>query len=256
MSIVRGISPETSPKIMLTMSWDDGYPADLRVAELMARYKVKGTFYVPLANQEGLPVLSPASLRELASLHEIGSHTYDHSYLTSLTAKEAERQIVSGKVALEDILGKPVFGFSYPGGKFRHEHVSMVRRANFHHARCITNCRADLSFDRFKMPTTLQVYPHTRWVYARHFIRQGDWVRRASMLPTLMRGHEMLNRLLACVEFTRRRTSSAAVHFWGHSWELDRTGGWKVLEEFFQHVSEHPGIVMLQNSEVAAVVSD
>ena len=127
MTTTQGSMQGTPHKVMLTMSWDDGFPADLRVAELMARYGIRGIFYVPIQNLEGLPVMSPEALRQLASLHEIGSHTYRHCYLNSLSAGEANREIASGKAALEDMLGRAVTGFCYPGGKFNRNHVSMVQ---------------------------------------------------------------------------------------------------------------------------------
>ncbi len=239
-------------RLILTMSWDDGFTADLRVAELMAEYGIRGTFYVPIRNVEGLPVLSPEGLRRVASLHEIGSHTYRHCYLDSVSAGEAEREIASGKAALEDMLGKSITGFCYPGGKFRRNHIAMVRNAGFSYARGIANLHTDLSFDRFMMPTTLQVYPHTRSIYIRNFLRRGFWLRRAAELPALLRGSELLVRLIECFETARKQDGDAVVHFWGHSWELDRIGGWTVLESFFQYVVNQPEVVMFQNHEVAA----
>ena len=36
------------PSTCITTSWDDGHPLDLRVAELLAKYGLQGTFYVPM----------------------------------------------------------------------------------------------------------------------------------------------------------------------------------------------------------------
>ena len=41
-----------------SMSVDDGHPLDLRMADLLHSHDIKATFYLPLANQEGAPVLS------------------------------------------------------------------------------------------------------------------------------------------------------------------------------------------------------
>lgn len=238
--------------IMFTMSWDDGHPADLRVAEMMARHGIKGTFYVPIQNREGLPVMSLDSLRQLASLHEIGSHTYSHCYLNTLSTGEAQREISSGKAALENMLGQSVTGFCYPGGKFTNKHVLSVCEAGFGYARGVENCRTDLVFDKFKMPTTLQVYPHKRSVYLRNFLSQGHWRRRAALLPVLMRGNEVLVRLINCFDVAQMRPGDSVVHFWGHSRELDAFGGWRVLEDFFLYLSDQRGVLMLQNYELAA----
>ena len=37
---------------ILTTSLDDGHPLDLKLADLLAKYCVPGTFYIPLGNGE------------------------------------------------------------------------------------------------------------------------------------------------------------------------------------------------------------
>ena len=49
----------------LTTSWDDGDALDARLADLLARYGVPGTFYVP-RNCEGRVLLKRGELRQLA----------------------------------------------------------------------------------------------------------------------------------------------------------------------------------------------
>ena len=236
---------------MLTMSWDDGHPADLRVAEMMARHGIKGTFYVPIQNKEGLRVMSLANLRQLAANHEIGSHTYTHCYLTALSAGEAKREISTGKDALEAMIGRSVAGFCYPGGRVTDDHVACVREAGFRYARGIENCRTDLVFESFRMPTTLQIYPHKRSIYLQNFVTQGHWRRRALLLPALLRRNELLGRLVGCFESARLRAGNSVVHFWGHSWELDTFGGWTTLEHLLRYLADQPDTLMVDNQEVA-----
>src|SRR5579872_2823021 len=57
----------------ITTSWDDGHPLDLRVADLLARYGIAGTFYVPATTAMG--TMSAAQFRELIPNFEIGAHT-------------------------------------------------------------------------------------------------------------------------------------------------------------------------------------
>ncbi len=233
------------------MSWDDGHPNDLRVAEILTQYGIKGTFYVPIRNREGRPVIQGQALRQIAELHEIGSHTFSHCYLNKVSLPEAGREIVSGKAALEDRLGRAVSGFCYPGGKFRSSHVGLVQQAGFHYGRSIENCRTDVYFGRFTMPTTLQVYPHKRAVYLRNFLRQGHWMRRKSVFWRLLRSNGLLARLIDCLELAQAQSRGSVVHFWGHSWELEAIGGWEALEECCQYVAMCRGIVALDNGDVA-----
>ena len=60
----------------ITTSWDDGHPLDLRVAELLAKHGLPGTFYVPMRAEHG--TMTTAQLRELSGAFEIGAHTVHH----------------------------------------------------------------------------------------------------------------------------------------------------------------------------------
>jgi len=51
---------------VFSMSVDDGHPLDLRMAALLQSHQIKAAFYLPISNQEGWPVMSPAAIRELA----------------------------------------------------------------------------------------------------------------------------------------------------------------------------------------------
>jgi polysaccharide deacetylase len=246
-----GSRHEEQGRTVFTMSWDDGHPNDLRLAETLAKYGLKGTFYMPIQNREGRPVVQPPVLRQIAELHEIGSHTFSHCYLNTVSLLEAEREIVTGKAALEDRLGRGVSGFCYPGGKFRSSHVGLVQNAGFRYARDTENCRTDVCFGRFRMPTTLQLYPHRRAVYVRNFLSQGHWMRRAGMFSRLLRSKSLLARITACLDLAQSHGGGRIVHLWGHSWELDATGGWDVLEECCRHVARCRGVVPLANGDVA-----
>jgi hypothetical protein len=38
------------PPAYITTSWDDGHPSDLRLADLLHKHSLRGTFYVPPEN--------------------------------------------------------------------------------------------------------------------------------------------------------------------------------------------------------------
>ena len=67
----------------ITISVDDGHPADLRTAELLSKYGLKATFYVPAENPERA-VLGAEGFREIAREFELGGHTMRHVVLNSL----------------------------------------------------------------------------------------------------------------------------------------------------------------------------
>ena len=105
----------SAPAITITTSWDDGHPLDLRLADLLSKYDLPATFYVPLASERG--VLNKAQLRQLAARFEIGAHTMRHLPVTHLRPEDARREIVNSRAAIQDITGVECRSFCFPWGK-------------------------------------------------------------------------------------------------------------------------------------------
>ena len=68
------------PTPLITTSWDDGHPLDFRVAEMLSRHNLRGTFYVPRTADNA--TMSAAEVRELGASFELGAHTLAHVDLT------------------------------------------------------------------------------------------------------------------------------------------------------------------------------
>src|ERR1700756_5209192 len=98
---------------IFTTSWDDGHPLDFRIAELLTKYSLAGTFYVPPKNQY-CEVMSAAEIRQLSGVFEIGGHTLHHLPVDGLPDSVAREEIVAGKRLLEAIIGKCCRIFSFP----------------------------------------------------------------------------------------------------------------------------------------------
>jgi peptidoglycan/xylan/chitin deacetylase (PgdA/CDA1 family) len=215
-------------------SWDDGHPCDVRLADLLARHGLKGTFYVPMRNREGRDVMAVQQVRELDSAFELGSHTRDHSYLTALSEAERMLQIREGKQELEDILGHYVAGFCYPGGKLNRHVRQSVIDAGFLHARTVNNLWLTSGKDVFSIPTTAQFYQHRPSVLWRNFLKGGHYLERVSAMRTLMLGDD---RFEALHELANRYMDSDRIfHVWGHSWEIDKFDLWRQLDTFLSHI--------------------
>jgi peptidoglycan/xylan/chitin deacetylase (PgdA/CDA1 family) len=220
---------------VFTFSSDDGHPSDMKVAELLGKHCLRGTFYVPIRNCEGLPTMSKDELRGVGRYFEIGSHTFDHCYLRNVGDVEANRQITEGKTRLEDMLGQAVAGFCYPGGKYRRSDLALVQRAGFSYARTTTNLCFDAGHNRFELPTTIQFYPHSKAVYWRNFALAGRWATRQAGLRLAV-GHEnWIERMYALFDYSCRHDGT--FHMWTHSYEIDRLDAWRELDRFFAHVA-------------------
>jgi polysaccharide deacetylase family protein (PEP-CTERM system associated) len=79
--------------------------------DLLSRHDTRGTFFVLGWVAERAPRL----VREIAERgHEIASHGSDHQLVTSLTWDEFRDSVRSSKRALEDLTGRPVYGYRAP----------------------------------------------------------------------------------------------------------------------------------------------
>lgn len=235
---------------IFTSSWDDGHPLDMRLGDLLAKHDFPATFYIPLSNREGLPVLSPEQIRGLGSAFEIGSHTLDHCYLNTVDDSEARRQIMDGKKRLEDILGSRVRGFCYPGGRFASAHRRITMESGFAYARTTVNFFPSLLNDPYRMPTAIQFYPHSQMAYVKNFWSKGHWPARSGLFLVAVRPASMLDRMRAMVDHVCQ--NGGVFHLWGHSWELDTFDGWQQLHHFLDYVGERvPRQCRLMNDGVA-----
>jgi peptidoglycan/xylan/chitin deacetylase (PgdA/CDA1 family) len=221
---------------VFTFSSDDGHPSDMKVAELLGKHDLRGTFYVPIRNSEGLPTMSKNELRGVGRDFEIGSHTFDHCYLRNVDEMEAHRQINEGKMRLEDMLGQAVTGFCYPGGKYRRSDLALVQGAGFMYARTTTNLCFDAGHSRFELPTTIQFYPHSQAVYWRNFVQAGRWGARLPGLRLAVENGNWIQRMYALFDYACQHDRT--FHMWTHAYEIDRLDAWCELDRFFAHVAK------------------
>lgn len=219
---------------IITTSWDDGHPLDLKLAELLKKYDVPATFYIPVDNIER-ECMNPQQIREIAQSFDIGGHTYHHVNLTGISPKEAEREIVEGKKELEEIIGREVVSFCYPKGKFNGEVINVVEKAGFIGARTTKSATRSIK-DPFKMGTTAYAsYWHFGLApYFRHAMTSRDFGLFCFMLKN--------NLLLNSWDKIAIRTLDFVVnnggiwHLWGHSWSIEDNNNWVRLEKIFRSI--------------------
>lgn len=241
------ITLNKTPRLLFTTSWDDGYPLDLRLAELLHKYSIKGTFFIPSFNSEGKPVLKDSEIREIGGGFEIGSHTLEHVYLDSLRLEDATAQIVDGKKNIENILGRSVDGFCYPGGRHNKKIRDVVKKSDFIYARKVSNMDLDI-LDKYQIPTTLQFYPHRRTVFVKNYLTNGSLLR-GRLLPILLRNKDMVSQHIAAMDYVVR--NGGVFHLWGHSWEFDSFNGWVLLEEILKYAKDNfPASSFVENRQL------
>jgi len=224
------------PVAYITTSWDDGHPLDYRVAELLAKYGLRGTFYVPKIAENRTMVA--AQIRELSRAFESGAHTVHHTDLTCATKQQAWQEIVDSKAWLEDTTGVPCAMFCPPKGKYRSRHLELMHQAGYHGVR--TAEPLSLSFPQLKagvmvLPTTVHAHPHGRLAYAKYAI---GWATIRNLWQYLAHGCPLEWPKLVRSLLSQALKRGGVFHLWGHSWELEKTGQWQRLEEVLRFLSQ------------------
>lgn len=232
---------------IVTTSWDDGHHMDMRLAELLATYGLKGTFYVAL-NHPGQKEISDENIRALHAMGmEIGSHTLTHRLLTSRPAAEVRYELRESKARLEDIAGAPVVAFSYPEGAFAGIDRAALGETGYDLGRTTIAFRISAAFDRARMPISVDFRRASQIAIVRHALRDAnlrglaDWLRLARLETDPVE----LGKLL----FDAAHERGGIFHVNARSWEIDGNGLWQPLDELLRYVANRPGVHYVTNSD-------
>src|SRR5579862_1246047 len=231
---------------IVTTSWDDGDPADLKIADLLASRGLPGTFYVPMTGYRGRTTLSNSGLKSLASHgFEVGAHGVSHRTLSLLPLEEIEREVRISKASLEETLCAPVEMFCYPRGIYNAQVTRSLVEAGYRGARTTRMLSTELTFDPFEMPTSLQVYPHDKWTYVRNSAKARKVSRLLSYLMRFSSAGDWVG--LGKAYFDRVATHGGIWHLYGHSWEIEERKLWDGLKELLDYVSGRDRVLYASN---------
>lgn len=105
-------------------------------------------------HSEAARALRPAELAALArdDLVEIGAHTVTHPLLSAHPVEVQRAEIQRSKAAIERMLDRPVWSFSYPFGDYSAETVAEVRGAGFECACTVEAAAIRRPGDRWQLP--------------------------------------------------------------------------------------------------------
>lgn len=242
--------------IKVTTSWDDGDILDKRLADLLSRYGLTGTFYV--AKNCRPKRLSDEDLRRLSKRHEIGAHTLNHPDLRTLNREQQAIEIIGSKKWLEEILDLEIRMFCYPKGFYDDSAVNIVKTGGFHGARTANSGVIARPINPFLIDTTIQVYPfpfrkqNGRQYYWRKLLQ--PYQQRAPKFRTLgVSTWSMYSWLsLAKATFDLAQQKGETFHLWGHSWEIEKYDMWNELEELCRYLADRQNCIYLANNDSIA----
>lgn len=231
----------------VTISIDDGHPTDLRTAELLEKYGLKATFYIPATNGER-PVMSRAEIQQLGEQFEIGAHTMNHIALKSLDSEQARTEINDGKKWLEDLLGTAVSSFCYPRGKFDARVVAMVEEAGFAGARtCWFNVNG-FPKNPFVWGVSTHASPHSPLIQVRHALLERNFAGAVNYFRVFKASRDWEVHFSHSLEYVSRNGGIA--HLYLHSWEIENFGHWAKLESVFRAIDANSRLTRMSNGEL------
>ncbi len=233
-------------KIIITTSWDDGHVLDLKLAELLDKYNIKGTFYVPINNEEH-SVMQPSELVEIANKFEIGGHTVNHIYLNTLNEAGAKYEVAECKTMLQDMVGRTINAFCYPGGKYTQRDIRLVNEAGFLFGRTTRLFHTSSHLQDQLMDTSMQAFHHSSVTLTKHCLKAG-FLRPIAEHLFFYKGNNNFP-LLAEVLMNKILSNGGVFHLWGHSWEIEEFGLWNELETVLKMLAFNQDIAYMNNTE-------
>ena len=222
---------------IVTTSWDDGHRLDLKLARMLSKHGVKGTFYIsPFYLKD---ILKEAQVKELDGSHEVGAHSLTHANLTSMPMNEAGKEITGSKLYLEKILKHEINMFCYPKGKYSQEIKEMVKKCGFLAARTCNHGNFEFPKDPYEWQITLHASNRSPFMTFKIWIKSRispksllDWETRAKLL------------------FDSFLNKGGIYHLWGHSWEIEARNEWNKLERVLNYISGRNGVQYKTNGEI------
>lgn len=211
--------PEGKHKV-LTMSYDDGKLQDRRLVNIFNKYHIKGTFHLNSGLMENKERIKKDDIYTLYVNHEIACHTLTHPTIARCPKEQIVNQILKDREHLEEIVGIPVRGLSYPNGSFNKKIKEVLPFLGIAYSRTINNTNS------FDMPSDFM-----------------EWN------PTC---HHNMNLIELGNEFLElhKKQYLYMMYVWGHSYDFERDDNWELIEKFCEMIGDKHDIWYATNIEI------
>jgi hypothetical protein len=105
------------------------------------------------------------------------------------------------------------------------------------------------------MPTTIQLYPHSKLTYLKNFARGPLGIARARLLWVSITSENLSQRIDRLIELCEN--TGGYFHLWGHSWEIEEQNLWDKLEAILRRLAAaSASIEFLTNYQVYSKMAD
>jgi hypothetical protein len=206
----------------LTLSYDDGRDHDRRLVEIMNKYSVKGTFHLNSGTLGKPGYVTQEEVKTLYAGHEVSAHSVTHPFLELIPKERFVMEIMDDRRSLEQIVGYPVRGMSYPFGTYNQSIVDTLPALGIRYARTVN------SHGTFAIPENALLWNPT--------------CHHKTM-------HEHLERFIIPSE-KQWAVRMELFYVWGHSYEFENDNNWESIESFCRNISGHEAIWYATNMEI------
>jgi peptidoglycan/xylan/chitin deacetylase (PgdA/CDA1 family) len=208
----------------LTFSYDDGQIFDIRLAEILRKHGMKGTFNLnssTLADSDNAFFVNKNKLNEIYEGHEIAIHGVEHKDLTHMTEQEISLEILPDRQALEKLTGRIIQGMAYAFGTYNDTVIRIINSLGVHYSRTVNENHY------FELP--------------RNFLAWD---------PTCHHNNDLMKWGKEFLDFPLWR-ELPLMYVWGHSYEFgDSEERWKLIEDFTDMMQGKDDIWYATNGEI------
>ena len=181
----------------LTMSYDDGKLEDIRLTELFRKYGIKGTFHLNsglCGGESGKERISPDQWQEVYRGQEVSCHTVLHPTIARSPISQVALQVLEDRRRLEEQVGYPIRGMSYPNGSYTNEIKELLPKLGIEYSRIVGNTdefSRDQNWELIEEFCRMMAGREDIW-YATN-IEIADYMKAAQNLKFTVNGNQVWN---------------------------------------------------------------
>lgn len=228
--------------VLFTTSWDDGHALDVRLAGLLERLGLTGTFYAS-TGEGGSRTIGDEALARIGGVHELGNHGRTHTPFTLLTPGQIEDEVEWGRSQLSRF-GRVGHLVAPPKGKMNERAGRTLTRLGYEiRGAPLIGARGHR---RGWIEPSYHVFPF-RWSELLRNAARRRMLPATPLVVAWARGGGFRDRSVRLLRAAAR--SLPSVHLWGHAADLERRGLWEALEEVLEVAAALP-VTPVTNGEL------